>query len=931
MTISGQSSAKLFRLGISQSIVLGFFLLLVISFVVSGFHFSGLNQFTYHFSSFQKTSASTNLMLKFDKDVAEFQRQILVFSYSDKITNTAQLILLHQQLIDDINELIAKDVSAQKHKTDLLNQIKSAIEGLSEKIDSLESQRRHRESIINNTLEDAFRIIDAGIYELFIQTEKKRSASSIQQLWDIEHHLDKAKTLSTRYFNKHDFKMKQDVLNSIQQVEKVLNSLSLLSSEPSFTQKIQSLLQSTAKTKQIFNQAVQADRNYLFLINVVLAGETSELSKLSEALRNIYLDQQQELIANTEQHSRFIKNFSIFSSIAGVFFATLIALFIINRIRVPLISITDTFSRLAQGENLQQIPGTDRVDEIGKLAQAANVFRQTNAHTQTLLVQAEEFTQQLKQREIDLEMAVKKAEAANVSKSQFLANMSHELRTPMNAILGMLLLLHKTELSAKQIEYIAKTEGAAKTLLSLLNDILDLSKAEAGKMELDPVAFNLDIFLRDLYVILSTSLGQKPVELRFNVDPNIPRYLLGDSLRLQQILINLGGNAIKFTQKGLVEIVITQNAISSDWVTLTFSVNDSGIGIAPENQQKIFSEFTQAESSTTRRFGGTGLGLAISQRLLSLMGGKLTLQSAEGVGSQFSFTIQLPRLSTEQITKLHSINQNTSTEKNNNRLVDMKILLVEDNLTNQQIALELLQTEGAIVEVANNGQEALDFLTHHLQRDHSPGVDIILMDLQMPIMDGITTTQKIRQELHLHDLPIIAMTANAMKSDREACLNVGMNEHVGKPFNLQDLITTLRTQVGWSALEITKETETTNTPEPIQVAEIDVAGAVARMGGNKSLYLKMLPKFLDNINKLSVQLKSLLAVGDIPSITRELHSLKGLSATMGATQLSEEIARMEKTLKHNPNHPDAASMVKTACELIENNIASITQIMESKQ
>ncbi len=926
MRSSTQSPKKLFRLGISQSIVLGFFLLLAISFVVTGFHFSGLNQYRQHFSLFQKTSNATNKMLKFDKDITEFQRQILAFSNTEKITNTTQIKSLHQQLAADIQTLIADDSADHQTKSQLLNQIYIAIEGLSEKVDSLDSQRNARKTIITQLIQGQ-KQIKTQVDQLFLLAEKTQNAQLISSLWLVEHHLANFQYLSNNYFHNHNFQQKKEATDNINQSEKMMLSLASSTRDAKMQKLMQETLQAIGSNKLLLTQAVQSDRNYLFLINVVLAGETAEISNLSEELRKLYLDQQQELIANTEQHSLFIKDFSIFSSIAGILLASLIVLFIINRIRVPLISITDTFSRLALGENLQQIPGTDRVDEIGKLAQAANVFRQTNANTQTLLAQAEEFTRQLKQREIELELAVKKAEAANVSKSQFLANMSHELRTPMNAILGMLSLLQKTELNTRQTDYALKTEGAAKSLLGVLNDILDLSKAEAGKMELDPTPFNLDILIRDLSVILSTNLANKPVELNIDIDKTIPRYLLGDSLRLQQILINLGGNAIKFTEKGEVTISISLESNSVEAVTLKFNVKDSGIGIAAENQQKIFSGFIQAESSTTRRFGGTGLGLAISQRLVALMGGQLSLQSELGVGSQFSFSIQLPILSAEQIAELNTTSEKNSTGIQKQRLATMKILLVEDNLTNQQIALELLQAEGALIEVANNGLEAIDFLTQHLRNNKMPGVDVILMDLQMPVMDGITATEKIRHELQLRELPIIAMTANAMKSDREACLKAGMNEHLGKPFDLHQVIKTLRTQVGWPDIEAKKELTASNTSEPIPTTEIDVASAITRMGGNQSLYLKMLPKFLDNLSKLPTQLNSLLTAGDIPAIARELHSLKGLSATMGALQLSEEIAQIEKILKHHPDHPDAANMVRTACELINQSTETVKALI----
>jgi PAS domain S-box-containing protein len=675
-----------------------------------------------------------------------------------------------------------------------------------------------------------------------------------------------------------------------------------------------------------------------------------------------------------------------------------------------------------------------------------------------------------RQAEVQLKEALVRAEQASVTKSQFLANMSHEIRTPMNAILGMLGLLRKTELTTRQLDYATKTEGAARSLLGLLNDILDFSKAEAGKMTLDPRPFRLDRLLRDLSVILSANVGAKTIDVLFDIDPAVPRCLLGDDTRLQQVLINLGGNAIKFTSVGEVVLSLRVVARTEKDVLLEFAVRDSGIGIAPENQAHIFTGFSQAEASTTRRFGGTGLGLAICQRLVGLMGGELRLHSTPGQGSTFHFQIRLGLAQTSgdepsprQLGKVEmgavralmvddnasardvfvgmaeslgwqadvaasgaeaialattrasegrpyetvfidwqmpsldgwetsrrlleaaqacgqaapllfmvtshgreALAQRSAEEQAilssflvkpvtasmlfdvvadarvalahpellnrpaipaaSQRLVGMRVLVVEDNLNNQQVAQELLTDEGAVVALAANGQLGVDAVAAA-----DPPFDAVLMDLQMPVMDGYTATARIRQQADLATLPIIAMTANAMASDREACLAAGMNDHVGKPFDLSNLVATLLRHTGRAPAPLASHGPGTGAV-PTEVLEeaqrrgIDLAGALARMGGNHYAYLRAMHTFSKDLKTLPDQLMVLLQQGRFDESRRLMHTIKGLAGTLGLRPLASLAADAERHFGGAETPPPQDALIAQLTTLVAATLRDIDHL-----
>ncbi len=543
---------------------------------------------------------------------------------------------------------------------------------------------------------------------------------------------------------------------------------------------------------------------------------------------------------------------------------------------------------------------------------------------------------QEKDNEQALLMAVELAEQAALSKGQFLANMSHEIRTPMNAVLGMLKLLQNTTLDERQLDYTTKTESAARSLLGLLNDILDYSKAEAGKMQLDPHPFAVDALLRDLSVILSTNIEARDIQLLFDVDARLPAMLVGDALRLQQVLINLGGNAIKFTEHGEVVVSMQQLARTDQDVQLRILVKDSGIGIDPANQQHIFSGFSQAEASTTRRFGGSGLGLSICRRLVELMGGELKLESALGQGSRFYFDITLPLATDAEIASTTALNVAPPADEaavkrrakrkaaepkaaGPQRLAGMRLLVVEDNLINQQVARELLGAEGALITLAGNGQLGVDAVA----AADTP-FDAVLMDMQMPVMDGYTAARTIRAELGLRDLPIIAVTANAMPSDREACIAAGMDDHIGKPFDLPKLIAMLQRYTGHTGPSSTVAAAPGSTPRDVNAH--DVAGALERLGGNAALYLQILQAFLVEIAAAPTQLEALLKSRDSIGAARLLHTIKGLSSTVGAQHLSQVCKDAEHSLKTSS---EGTSLVPRLALAVERTTAELQAVQST--
>jgi len=844
--------------------------------------FDSQKSLTTGLSDTQYIAQKVILVKTLEKDVLDLQRNVLIYQEN----NSQSILKRFQVIMASINEKLI--VIKAFVKTNNIEQL-PAIESMQQHLISYQNDfdfvvltLNQKNNVLNHVLREKFTLIEQAL---------NKEINAIQQT-DIQIKnytaiLSLVNQLQLSVY-KYSLSPTSDNIKEFNAIYKKITTTLQTNTPINITTTLQDLSRNFVKLTQI-------SRNYYYLVNVVMSGSANEFLYLTKNLSEIVLQhlEQNNNHLNTTVNKSIYRGNAMF--LIGLVSLTIILAFVVKRLLFPIQRVTTVFDILASNKELKEELHSSRVDEIGQLIRSANIFKNKNIQTNALLLESQKLNQ-------ELSIEREKAEKATQAKSTFLANMSHEIRTPMNGIIGLVELLSLKKLPKEEQEYLTKITYSTHILMSVINDILDFSKIEAGKLKIERIAFAPITVFENVLEATTVKATEKNVNVRCYIPPDLPETLIGDPVRLSQILLNLGNNAVKFTDSGYIELHVSWEKLKdNESVSVTVSITDTGIGISEKQQQSIFQDFTQADDSTSRHYGGTGLGLSISKQLSTLMNGHISLTSIENVGSTFSVNIPFScegftydsnylfkqdttlyflnldkeaSVNTDIFTFYFAkvrvlneayflndenhwnpkntllINVNKTLSKQNKSIISTlllkganvgfctqtrsrnirdeiialggmhiiyqpllpsrlhkfftalnpellaqkqqseaknaltnvvpkyngHVLLVEDNAINQLVASKVLKAFGLTYDIAEDGEQA------YLKVKNFPHYDLVFMDIQMPVLDGYQSTEKIRNE-GLTDIIICGLSANAMQSDIEKSIAAGMNEYLTKPLN----------------------------------------------------------------------------------------------------------------------------------------------------
>ncbi|NMH59782.1 hybrid sensor histidine kinase/response regulator [Alteromonas ponticola] len=835
------------------------------------------------------------LVRQLERDVIDLQRNVLIF----KETTSESAVTRFERLMHSIqSKLSSLDKSANNNLKEMddsnaLKRMRGHLADYQENFRQVVDARFRRDNLIASGTLTELSVLRDEIDQL----ESGSSLGAVSRS-ALKLHILEAENAALQYVARP---------NSVQikQFNQAISAIKSISStgEATLSEEFEFQLRSL---EDHFRELTQITQGNLFLVNVVMAGSANEFLYLSGELADQVSNRNQQIKLQTQRAAVDAQRKGEFFALFAILLALIAAAYTSLRIMSPIRSITDVFRRLSAGEDVESIPARQRKDEIGQLANAAQVFSEKNKQTKQLLADAQEVNTTLGQLNIELHDAKVKAEQATASKSIFLANMSHEIRTPMNGIIGLLELAQKQPMSPVMKEYLDKAAYSGQILMSVINDILDFSKIEAGKLDIEEVSFSLHSIFDNILAVIGLRAQEKNLQVRLEVQPSLPAQVIGDPLRIAQIILNLASNAVKFTDHGTIHIGF-EGALNKkgNAMRLKMTVQDSGIGMSDEQLSRIFQPFTQADGATNRKYGGTGLGLTIVNQLTELMKGKMEVHSTLGKGSTFTVTLPLRTFQNQKgvlsevaslpakslyvtdnallpasYIELLNIEQRPLNDidispdnkaltvpvlifdtpefsslrnkldalealKKSGRVIGLvansqsghlqsrfneiwqgpvlfhpftpiqfsrfvkellgentaslvfsskeefeeelngHVLLVEDNNINQVVTGEMLSSLGLTYDIAENGELAVTKMTN------APHYDLVLMDVQMPVMDGYEATKVLREQ-GFSNIPIIGLSANAMKEDRYRGMQAGMNDYLTKPVKRQAMSSTLR-------------------------------------------------------------------------------------------------------------------------------------------